>query len=72
MQPFDFNLQERLAVEIEGSQHFHAAPAPSVAANALGMFDEALGKMLGNDGLEARGQSEPAVAAVPPLFVVKK
>jgi hypothetical protein len=36
------------------------------------MFDEALGKMLGNDGLDADGQSEPAVAAVPPLFVVKK
>jgi hypothetical protein len=71
-QPLDFNLQERLAVEIEGSRHFQAAPAPSVAGNALGMFDEALGKMLGNDGLDAGGPSEPAVAALPPLFVVKK
>ena len=67
----DPNLHERLAVDIEGSRNVHAVQAPAAAGAALGVFDEALGKMLGNDGLDARGQSEQAVAAVQPLFIVK-
>jgi hypothetical protein len=41
----DQNLQERLADQIEGARA--VAPATSAPASALGLFDEALGKMLG-------------------------
>jgi hypothetical protein len=67
----DRNLQERLAVEIEDSRNVPAAHAPSAAGTALGVFDEALGKMLGNEGLDAGAKPEPEPAAVQPLFVVK-
>jgi hypothetical protein len=43
----DQNLQERLADQIEGARAVAVAPAPSAPASALGLFDEALGKMLG-------------------------
>ena len=43
----DQNLQERLADQIEGARAVPVAPAPSAPASALGLFDEALGKMLG-------------------------
>jgi hypothetical protein len=48
----DQHLQERLADQIEGARGAAAAPpsapAPAAPASALGLFDEALGKMLGN------------------------
>ncbi len=43
----DQSLQERLADQIEGARAVPVAPAPSAPASALGLFDEALGKMLG-------------------------
>ena len=49
----DQNLQERLADQIEGARTVAVAPAPSAPASALGLFDEALGKMLGNGAREA-------------------
>jgi hypothetical protein len=52
--PAEPNLQERLAGQLEGARP--AAPA-APAASALGMFDEALGKMLGS--------AEPAPAIQP-------
>jgi len=48
----DQSLQERLADQIEGARAVAVAPAPSAPASALGLFDEALGKMLGG-ALEA-------------------
>jgi hypothetical protein len=66
----DQHLQERLASEIEGSRSLDAVPAPSGPTTALGMFDEALGKMLGNEGLEGR-ESEREAAAKPPLLIVQ-
>jgi hypothetical protein len=47
--PVDQNLQDRLADQIEGARTLGTAPAPSAPASALGLFDEALGKMLGSD-----------------------
>jgi hypothetical protein len=44
----DQNLHERLADQIEGARAVAIAPAASAPASALGLFDEALGKMLGN------------------------
>jgi hypothetical protein len=67
----DQHLQERLTGEIEGSRSLDAVPAPSAASTALGMFDEAMGKMLGNDGLETKGPSEQEVVAVRPLSIVQ-
>lgn len=49
----DQNLQGRLADQIEGAHALAPAPAPSAQVSALGLFDEALGKMLGNGGREA-------------------
>jgi hypothetical protein len=49
----DQSLQERLAGQIEGARAVAVAPAPSAPASALGLFDEALGKMLGNGAHEA-------------------
>jgi hypothetical protein len=54
----DQNLQERLADQIEGARAVAVAPAPSSPASALGLFDEALGKMLG-------GAREAAVVVRP-------
>jgi hypothetical protein len=54
----DQNLQERLADQIEGARAVAVAPAPSAPASALGLFDEALGKMLG-------GAREPSVLVRP-------
>jgi hypothetical protein len=51
--PADQNLRERLADQIEGARTIGAAPAPSAPASALGLFDEALGKMLGNGARDA-------------------
>ena len=50
--PGDEHLQERLAGQIEGARTQAAAPAEPAAASALGLFDEALSKMLGNSALE--------------------
>jgi hypothetical protein len=63
----DHSLRERLAGEIEGSHSLDAVPAPS-ASSALGMFDEALGKMLSGD---AGGPSKPEAGAVRPLSIVQ-
>jgi hypothetical protein len=49
--PADERLQERLAGQIEGARTQAVAPA-APAASALGLFDEALGKMLGNGALD--------------------
>jgi hypothetical protein len=49
--PTDDRLQERLAGQIEGARTQAPAPAEP-AASALGLFDEALGKMLGNGALD--------------------
>jgi hypothetical protein len=49
----DQNLQGRLADQIEDAHALAPAPAPSAQVSALGLFDEALGKMLGNGGREA-------------------
>jgi hypothetical protein len=49
--PADERLQERLAGQIEGARTQAPAPAEP-AASALGLFDEALGKMLGNGALD--------------------
>jgi hypothetical protein len=54
-------FQDRLAGEIQGSADVLAGLAPPPETTALGVFDEALGKMLGNDG----------PAATHPLLVVK-
>jgi hypothetical protein len=67
----DHSLQERLAGEIEGSRSLDAVPAPTGASTALGVFDDALGKMLGNDGLKTSGASEQEVATVRPLLIVQ-
>jgi hypothetical protein len=50
--PGDERLQERLAGQIEGARTQAAAPAEPAAASALGLFDEALSKMLGNSALD--------------------
>jgi hypothetical protein len=54
--PADHTLQERLAGQIEGATAAPPAQAPAAApaapASALGLFDEALSKMLANGGLE--------------------
>ena len=50
--PGDERLQERLAGQIEGARAQAAAPAEPAAASALGLFDEALSKMLGNSALD--------------------
>ena len=58
----DLGLAQRLAGDIEESHGLQPGPAPAAATTGLGMFDEALGKMLGNaDGREA----------TQPLLVVK-
>jgi hypothetical protein len=69
--PPDRNLHERLAGEIEGARDLHAGRAPSVAGGALGVFDEALGKMLGNGDVDVRGLSEQATAAGQPVLKVQ-
>jgi hypothetical protein len=69
--PPDRHLHERLAGEIEGARDLHAGLAPSVAGGALGVFDEALGKMLGDGNVDVRGQSEQAAAAGQPVFKVQ-
>ncbi len=50
--PADERLQERLAGQIEGARTQAAAPAEPAASSALGLFDEALSKMLGNSALD--------------------
>jgi hypothetical protein len=55
----DQNLQERLADQIEGARAVAVAPAPSAPGSALGLFDEALGKMLGNGVREASALVRP-------------
>ena len=54
----DQSLQGRLADQIEGAHALAPAP-PSAQASALGLFDEALGKMLGNGGREASVVGQP-------------
>jgi hypothetical protein len=51
--PVDQSLQDRLTDQIEGAGTLGTAPAPSAPASALGLFDEALGKMLGSGAREA-------------------
>jgi hypothetical protein len=54
-------LRERLAGQIDGARTPAAAPAEPAAGAALGLFDEALSKMLGN------GELEQASAAIPSI-----
>jgi hypothetical protein len=62
----DRTLQERLASEIEGRRDQPAGHEQ--AGTALGVFDEALGKMLGNGDRDVPGQSEQPAAAKHPLL----
>jgi hypothetical protein len=58
--PADSNLQDQLAGKIEGAG---SAPPPAAApASALGMFDEALNKMLGNGSFEQASQTPLATS----------
>ena len=54
-------LQERLAGQIEGARTQAAAPAEPAAGSALGLFDEALSKMLGNSALEQAPAAIPSI-----------
>jgi hypothetical protein len=55
----DQNLHERLADQIGGARAVAVATAPSAPASALGLFDEALGKMLGTGAREASAVVRP-------------
>ena len=51
-------LRERLAGQIDGARTQAAAPAEPAAGTALGLFDEALSKMLGNGALEQASDAD--------------
>jgi hypothetical protein len=53
-------LRERLAGQIDGART-QAAPAEPATGTALGLFDEALGKMLGNGALEQASVPIPSI-----------
>jgi len=55
-------LHQRLAGEFE-VRRLHDADVPSDAGMALSVFDDALGKMLGNGDLDVRGPSELTTVA---------
>jgi hypothetical protein len=62
-EPADPNLQNQLAGKIEGAGASDGQ-APAQPASALGMFDEALNKMLGNGSFEQASQTPLAIPSV--------
>jgi hypothetical protein len=56
--PVDADLQQKLAGQLEGARSAGAAP-PSSSGAALGLFEEALGKMLGDGALDASVSVQP-------------